>query len=331
MKEVLVEAEHIASARQGEKWAEVAEAVRRLLKLVEEGNPPFDAEVDEKGNIRFTVKEKRVGASPAKWLSRCRKASPDLLEMDPSLLPVLATLLGEARTAASQYEVRLLKGKEVPSAYEAFAGIGGLKSCMTLDPELVVLYAKRSRVVQLAVAYRAGRPRARALLWRTKTPEGKRVHFLDRVYASEEGARRALKEWALSQGFFVKSEDTYALLGEVRGDEEEEEEAVEAVNAKGEALVDLRVHIGKWDGALPYMDTLAFGVETERGLELRSRPPEQGRYLLARTTTGYPEEWFVCASCGRHMYEECPGDYSVERDGLVYCEMCWEREREEAA
>lgn len=328
MKEVLVEAERIASARQGEKWAEVAEAVRRLLELVEEGNPPFDAEVDEKGNIRFTVKEKRVGASPAKWLSRCRKASPDLLEVDPSLLPLLATLLGEARTAASQYEMRLLKGKEVLSAYDAFAEIGGLKSCMTGDPELVALYARRTRVVQLAVAYRAGRPRARALLWRAKTPEGKRVHFLDRVYASEEGARRALKEWALSQGFFVKSKDTYTLLGQVK---EDEEEVVEAVNAKGEALVDLRVHIGKWDGAFPYMDTLAFGVGTERGLELRSRPPEQGRYLLARTTTGYPEEWFVCAGCGKHIYEECPGDYSVERGDLVYCEECWEREREEAA
>lgn len=31
------------------------------------------------------------------------------------------------------------------------------------------------------------------------------------------------------------------------------------------------------------------------------------------------------------MDEECPGDYSVERGGLVYCEMCWEWEREEAA
>ncbi len=329
MKEVLVEAERIASARQGEKWAEVAEAVRRLLELVEEGNPPFDAEVDEKGNIRFTVKEKRVGASPAKWLSRCRKASPDLLEVDPpSSPPRHPPRRGE--DGGEPVRGAPPEGERGPLGLRRIRGNRGPEVLHDREPRTGRPVREALRVVQLAVAYRAGRPRARALLWRAKTPEGKRVHFLDRVYASEEGARRALKEWALSQGFFVKSEDTYALLGEVRGDEEEEE-AVEAVNAKGEALVDLRVHIGKWDGALPYMDTLAFGVETERGLELRSRPPEQGRYLLARTTTGYPEEWFVCAGCGRRMYEEYPGDYSVERGGLVYCEGCWEREREEAA
>lgn len=269
MRKVLLEAISIASRRKG-VWQEVKKTAEKALRLFEL-NPSLEAWVDAE--------------RPKKWLGRVLRTA---FVVEDQIVELLATLIGEARLAVqgASYEVRTLCGAEVVRAYEAFHDYAGLRSCVSARPHLAELFAINPEKVALAAAYRAGHPRARALLWRAKTPEGGEVLFLDRVYASEEAARKALKEWALEQGAYVKTADSWTVLGNT-----EDGAKVTAVNRCGEEQEDLRVLLRVQKGIhLPFMDTFAFAVRTPEGLELRTRCPEDRRYVFLREADGVPIE-----------------------------------------
>lgn len=263
-REVLLEAISIASRRKG-VWKEVKRVAENLLRLLEL-NPSLEAWID---------------IEHPKQLRRVLRTA---FVVEDQIVELLATLIGEARLAVrgASYEVRTLRGPEVMKAYMAFNDLAGLRSCVSARPHLAEVFAINPEKVGLTIAYREEKPRARALLWRAETPEGREVFFLDRVYASEEGARKALKEWALEQGAYVKTADTWTLLGNT-----EDGVKVTAVNRHGEEQEDLRVLLRvKEDLRVPFMDTFAFAVRTTpEGLELRTRRPER-RCVLLRDADG---------------------------------------------
>lgn len=272
MRKVLLEAIEMASRRKG-VWQEVKRVAENLLRLLDL-DPSLEAGVDME--------------RPKKGLRQVLRTA---FVVEDQVVELLATLIGEARLAVqgASYEVHTLRGPEVVKAYMAFNDLAGLRSCVSTRPHLAEVFAINPEKVTLAVAYRAGHPRARALLWRAKTPEGGEVLFLDRVYASEEAARKALKEWALEQGAYVKTADTWAILGNT-----EDGVKVTAVNRYGEEQEDLRVLLdAQEDLRIPFMDTFAFAVRVRtpaEGLELRTRRPEERRCVLLREADGVPIE-----------------------------------------
>ena len=262
VRKVLLEAISIASRRKG-VWQEVKRVAENLLRLLEL-NPSLEA---------FDIGPKEL-----------RRVLRTAFTVEDRIVELLATLIGEARLIAqgASYEVHTLYGPGIVKAYMAFNDLAGLRSCVSMRPHLAEVFAINPKV-GLAIAYREERPRARALLWRAETPEGREVFFLDRVYASEEAARKALKEWALEQGAYVKTVDTWAILGNT-----EDGVKVTAVNRHGEEQKDLRVLLRVEEGLrVPFMDTFAFAVRTPEGLlELRTRRSEERRCILLRDADG---------------------------------------------
>lgn len=264
VRKVLLEAISIASRRKG-VWREVKKVAENLLRLLEL-NPSPEAWVD-------------IGRP-----KELRRVLRTAFVVEDRIVELLATLIGEARliVQGASYEVHTLYGPGIVKAYMAFNDLAGLRSCVSMRPHLAEVFAINPEKVGLAIAYREERPRARALLWRAETPEGREVFFLDRVYASEEAARKALKEWALEQGAYVKTADTWAILGNT-----EDGVKVTAVNRHGEEQKDLRVLLRvEEDLRVPFMDTFAFAVRTPEGLELRTRRSEERRCILLRDADG---------------------------------------------
>lgn len=264
-RKILLEAISIASRRKG-VWREVKRVAENLLRLLEL-NPSLEAWVD-------------IGRP-----KELRRVLRTAFTVEDRIVELLATLIGEARLVVqgASYEVHTLRGPEaVMKAYMAFNDLPGLRSCVSARPHLAEVFAINPEKVGLAIAYREKRSRARALLWRAETPEGREVFFLDRVYASEEAARKALKEWALEQGAYVKTADTWILLGNT-----EDGVKVTAVNRHGEEQEDLRVLLRVEEGLrVPFMDTFAFAAKTPEGLELRTRRSEERRCILLRDADG---------------------------------------------
>lgn len=260
-RKVLLEAISIASRRKG-IWKEVKKVAENLLRLL----PSLEAW------FGFDIGPKEL-----------RRVLRTAFVVEDRIVELLATLIGEARliVQGASYEVHTLYGPGIVKAYMAFNDLAGLRSCVSMRPHLAEVFAINPKV-GLAIAYREERPRARALLWRAETPEGREVFFLDRVYASEEAARKALKEWALEQGAYVKTVDTWAILGNT-----EDGVKVTAVNRHGEEQKDLRVLLRVEEGLrVPFMDTFAFAVRTPEGLELRTRRSEERRCILLRDADG---------------------------------------------
>jgi len=186
----------------------------------------------------------------------------------------------------------------------------------------VELWALNPDKVALVVAFRGGRPLARALLWREVhgwDEDGLELYFstLDRIYASEEGAREALKQWALENGYGVRSHDDYYEFSSGRWFELPD----------GNRVVKAVVHLRRERDTLwPYADSFRYLVGYS-GTDCYLCTHNEGAVGILELTDGdftrlADDEEVSCQRCGDGVH---PDDayYPEDGDG-PYCYSCYD-------
>lgn len=240
-------------------------------------------------------------------------------------IELAGALFGDALTkVGAEYEIRMFLGDDIPRMYEAMHE--HLRSCMTSNGDLVELWGLNPDKVALVVAFRNERPLARALLWREvegQDENGNRVRFstLDRVYASEEGAREALKEWARANGYGVRSSDDYYEFSSGRWFELPD----------GTRIVRAQVYLKrKKDTAWPYADSFRYLEAYSTADCWLSTHNEDGAVAALDHTDGYftrlddeddEDEYTYCEACGDRVHRE--DAYYSENGYGPYCESCY--------
>lgn len=309
---------------KADKWRNVQYLFSEMLDLLEGSSiiaRTSAISVDNPAQVSWAEREedwhdnaRRKRASFAVWAKKLYTAEG---RQSPDAVMEAASVWGDVSIArSSQYVVKTHSGEDLLRMYEEFNHIDGLSSCMTKTyaQEYLEVYAFNPGVVRLAVAYRGDRPMARALLWvEAYTGDDEKIVFLDRVYATEEGARDFLKRWALGNGYFVRTRDSYSDLEDDGG----------AINADGKTIYRICAPI-KWslNKPWPYMDTLKYLEDTGHGTVWACSWEDEGTVARATQIDG-TIEWFnrlVCVGCEAVLDEDEAHFY----DGEPYCEGCFD-------
>lgn len=239
-------------------------------------------------------------------------------------IEMAGALFGDALTkVGAEYEIRMFLGDDIPRMYEAMHE--HLRSCMTSNGDLVELWGLNPDKVALVVAFRGDRPLARALLWREvegQDEDGNHLTFstLDRTYASEEGAREALKRWAYANGYGVRSEDDYYEFASGRWFELPD----------GTRIVRAQVYLKRNPNTpWPYADSFRYLLAYSQTDCYLGTHNEDAVGALDLTNGGFTrlndeddeDEYTYCEACGDRVHRE--DAYCSENGYGPYCESCY--------
>lgn len=343
LREVLAEAMALASARMANALARGEEAKARkyqdALAVLEKldiavgiSAKPIAAtsalSAEEFGKISWALSlgdfenpQARKKGSFGVWVRQMAREGH--LPEDHPGIELAGGAFGDALAkVGAEYEIKMFLGKDIPRTYEAMHG--HLRSCMTSDGSLVELWALNPDKVALVVAFRGGRPLARALLWREVhgwDEDGERIVFstLDRIYASEEGAREALKQWAWGNGYATRSHDDYYEFSSGRWFELPD----------GNRVVKAVVHLRRERDTLwPYADSFRYLVGYS-GTDCYLCTHNEGAVGILELTDGdftrlddeEDDEEVSCQRCGDGVH---PDDAYYPEDGYgPFCAECY--------
>ena len=115
---------------------------------------------------------------------------------------------------------------------------------------------------------------------------------MDRRYANNDNIQHAMKDYGISQGWYVKSNNNYNVVHRW-------------LHINDESLdreVNLDIDLEKYS-EYPYMDTFKYGFLDNNILSTLSCQSSGTRITLESTSGGYSET-SECASCGDNVHED---------------------------
>ena len=130
--------------------------------------------------------------------------------------------------------------------------------------------------------------------------------YMDRRYANNYNIQLAMKEYGISQGWYVKSSnDSYDV-----------EYWIHANDVNHDTEVNLNINLKKYT-EYPYMDTFKYGFLDSCILSTQSCKPDDTRITLDSTGGGY-SEYFYCGRCD----DQTDDSYSVHDSDLGEIDVC---------
>lgn len=282
--------------------------------------------ITEKGDIKFkTAKESEVELPFSRFVRR-------RLNLDGAIVSdhVLAFMNSEIKAyhLYHTYSFRVLRGKDIPSAY--FTQIGG-NSCMTERPGHTRLYEENPDKVEMLVLDNASYKlkTARALVW--TLADGTRL--LDRVYPSDGGDHLyVFHKWAKFNNAKIRAiygaPSTGSAIRFIHPDDFDAEsrrrdpfemgsrEERSSTSSTDGHSIDL---IPTSTGLFPFLDSFHYGEFIEGMLRLYTYPKQSSRLLVFNKTSGLYSIGWVCEECHRLTVDHA----SRLRHGKQICERCW--------
>jgi len=209
--------------------------------------------------------------------------------VDGKVAELAATTIGEALEEFQTRHVVVVRGEEVIEWYGKFAGVEGLRSCMTGKRSQLSLYAEHPEIVSLWVLVdREGKPLARAIMWEKAlvkyNADFVEAKVLDRIYAVSRTASDRLRKEAWLVGAWTRSEQSFHQISMDRP----------LVAPNGEEATIARVYL-EWSASnkhpehtfFPYMDTFKFIRFADDGrMILSTKKPKDGPYAALENTDG---------------------------------------------